>query len=92
MESTEAKSMRAVSGGATRQVTYVQTKTYTVDEKGLRKALTAKVFDKYTVKSLNRPALEKAMGEGEVDPKVVARFVEEKLSKPYLRYSEKEDQ
>lgn len=92
METDSTKSMKVTVQGMAKQVTYVQTKSYEVDEKGLRKALTAKVFDKYTVKKLERAKLEKAIDDGEVDPMVVARFVAEKPNKPYLRYSEKEEQ
>lgn len=71
-------------------VTYVQTKRYTVDEKGLRRALTAKVYDKYTVKTLDKKALEAALDTGELDPLTVSRFVTEIENRPYLRFTEKE--
>lgn len=74
----------------TYSVTFVQAERVELDEKGLRKALTARVFDKYTVKKLDKKALEEAMGRGEVDPMVVAKFVSTKKGLPYLRYSEKE--
>ena len=67
------------------RLTYVQTHTPVIDEKGLRKALGARVFDKYTVKKLDKKLMERAMDVGEVDPVTVAKFVSEKPSKPYLR-------
>ena len=76
--------------GSTTTVTYVQRNTVEIDEKGLRRALTAKVFDKYTVKKLDRKAMEAAMDTGAVDPMTVARFVTEKPSQPYLKYTYKE--
>jgi len=91
MQADHAKTLTFHGDGTTKQVTYVSRKTYTVDEKGLRRALTAKVFDRYTEKRLNRKALEDAMDRGEVDPVVVARFVSEAESKPYLKYTEKDE-
>ena len=67
--------------------TYVQTRTPIVDEKGLRKALGAKRYDQFTVKKLDRKAMERAMDAGELDTSTVAKFVTEKLSTPYLKFS-----
>lgn len=77
--------------------TYVQPVSVVIDEKGLRKALGARTFDKYTVRKLNRKAMEQAMERGEVSPMVVAKYVTEKPSQPHLKYSvkvhtEKEDE
>ena len=90
MSEEHIKSLKVANGSRQCSVTYVQTTSYEVDEKGLRRALTAKVYDRYTTRKLDRKALEKAMGDGEVDPMVVARFVAEKHGKPYLRYTEKD--
>lgn len=68
-------------------ITYVQNRTPVIDEKGLRKALTAKVFDRYTVRKLDRKAMEAAMDAGEIDPVTVAKFVTEKLSAPYAKFT-----
>ncbi len=84
------KSMTLTSEGKAINVTYVQKTSYDLDEKGLRRALTAKVFDSYTEKKLNRKALEEAMSRQDVDPTVVAKYVSEKPSTPYLRYTEKD--
>ncbi len=93
MQLEQTKKLQAAdANGPVRSVTYVQNTTYEIDQKGLRRALTAKVFDRYTTKTLDRKALERAMSDGEVDPMVVARFVTEKPGKPYLRYTEKEDE
>ncbi len=83
-------SLTDFDSGVTHTVTFVQAERFAVDEKGLRKALTAKVYDKYTVKKLDRKALEEAMGKGEIDPMVVAKYVDSSKGAPYLRYSEKE--
>lgn len=71
-------------------VTYTQRDGAKINEQGLRRALTAKVFDKFTVKKLDRKALVKAMEEGEIDPRVVAQYVEDVPGKVYLTYRVKE--
>jgi len=76
-------------------ITYVQSRTPVIDEKGLRKALGARVFDKYTVKKLDKRKMEAAMETGEVDPVTVAKFVTERLSAPYPKFTlteQKEEQ
>ena len=89
MQEHQVKSLKVTANGVLRSVTFVQRETPTIDEKGLRKALTAKVYDRYTVKKLDRKQLETAMDAGELDPMVVLRFVEMKKSKPYLNYTER---
>lgn len=74
--------------GKSTSVTYVQGQTAQIDEKGLRRALTAKVFDKYTTKKLDRKRMEAAMETGEVDPMVVSRFVTMRDNNPYLKFTE----
>lgn len=83
-------SMTDLNEGMVYGVTFVQAERYEINEKGLRRALTAKVYDKYTEKKLNRKALEEAMSRGEVDPMKVSKYVEVTKGQPYLRYSEKE--
>ncbi len=94
MEQKHQKSMTWTHDGQRKTVTYVAPVQTVIDEKGLRRALRAKVFDKYTVttKKLNRTAMEHAMSTGEVDPMVVAKYVTEKPSTPYLKYSVKDEE
>src|SRR5262245_1257189 len=73
-----------------RTLTYVQGHTTYIDEAGLRKALTAKVYDRYTVRKLDRKAMETAMDVGKVEAKVVAPFVTMRPNKPFLKYSQKD--
>lgn len=73
------------------KLTYVRVGRPIIDEKGLRKALTAKVFDKYTTKTLNKKAMEDAMETGEVDPVIVSKFVTTKYNKPFLKVSAPEE-
>lgn len=75
------------ANGMKNTITYVKATRVEIDEVGLRKALTAKVFDKFTKKVLDKRAMEKAMDEGVVDPVVVAKFVTEKPSAPFLKYT-----
>lgn len=90
MESDQRKSFSWVNDGVRRRITYVQQYTNVVDEPRLRKALTAKVFDKYTKRVLDRKAMEQAMDAGEIDPITVSRFVQQQPKKPYLTYTESE--
>lgn len=91
LEAKHRKSATVKLDGLKFSATYTQRTTNTINEEGLRKALTARVFDRFTVKKLDRKALEKAMTDGEVDPVVVAQFVEQVPGKAYLTYRVKED-
>lgn len=90
MQADQRKSFRWTDGDVARTVTYVQKYTTIIDEKRLRRALTARVFDRYTKRVLDRTAMERAMDTGDVDPKTVATCVEQKPMRPYLEYREKE--
>jgi hypothetical protein len=83
------KTVEYEADGLHQQVTYVKPTATKIDEKGLRKALTAKVYDKYTVKKLDRGAMEAAIDRGELDPRLVLRFVSADERQPYQKYSEK---
>lgn len=90
MAEDQLKSTSYQHGNKIRRVTYVQSERVKIDEKGLRKALTAKIFDKYTKKSLDRKAMEDAMSAGDVDPMIVAKYITTEKSSPSLRLSEKD--
>lgn len=90
MEADQRKSYRWTSDGLTHSISYTQGHTTVIDEKGLRRALTAKVFDQYTKRTLDRKAMEAAMDAGAVDPVTVSRFVTLKPNKPHLALQEKE--
>lgn len=90
MEADQRKTFRWTSDGLMHAVSYVQKGATVIDEPGLRKALTAKVFDKFTNRVLNKRAMEKAMDAGEIDPVTVSRFVTIKPSRPYLELRERE--
>ena len=90
MEADQRKSFHWNRDGRAHNLTYVQGHTTYIDEPGLRKALTAKVFDRYTKRVLDRKAMENAMSEGKVDPVTVSKYVTERPKKPYLKYTDKE--
>jgi hypothetical protein len=91
MQADQRKSFRWTADGQHNSLTYVQKETTYIDEVGLRKALTAKVYDHYTKRVLDRKAMEAAMGTGAVDPIVVSKFVTTKPMKAYLDYRQRED-
>jgi len=86
MEADQRKSYRWNADGVRHTLTYVQAHTTQIDEQGLRKALTAKVFDRYTKRVLDRKSMENAIDAGDVDPVVVSRFVTLRPNKPHLTY------
>jgi uncharacterized protein YuzE len=90
MEADHRKRYKWNQQGKVCTITFVQQHQTDIDEPGLRKALTAKVFDRYTKRVLDRKAMELAMDTGEVDPVTVSRFVATRPKKPFLTYTEKE--
>jgi len=90
MEADQRKSFRWQADGHAQTLTYVQNRTTVVDEPGLRKALTAKVFDRYTKRVMDRKLMEAALDAGDVDYKVFAKYAQIKPSKPFLKYSTKD--
>lgn len=94
LEFMEAKQQKTVALNDGRRVytaTYTQRTTNVINEIGLRKALRAPVYDKYTKKVLDRKALERAMTDGHVDPMVVAKFVEQVPGSKYLTFRVKDE-
>jgi predicted CopG family antitoxin len=91
MEDHQRKTIAVVKDGKQFTATYTQRNTNKIDEKGLRKALSARVYDQYTKKVLDRKKLEVALSDGEVDPTVVARFVEQVPGARFLTYRVKDD-
>jgi hypothetical protein len=90
MEADQRKSYKWTADGMSHSVSYTQGHVTLIDEKGLRRALTAKVFDRYTKKVLDRKAMESAMDAGQVDPITVSRFVTLRPNHPHLSLVEKE--
>lgn len=86
----QRKTAEVQDGGKEYRVTYVQGETTKIDEQGLRKALGAANYRKYTKETLDRKKLEEGMDKGEVDPIVVGQHVQVVPSKPFLRFTEKE--
>jgi hypothetical protein len=91
MEQNREKSIVLNQNGKRYTATYTQRTTNQINEKGLRKALTAKVYDSFCVKKLDRNKLQLAMSDGRIDPVVVATFVEQVPGAKYLTYREKDE-
>lgn len=72
-------------------VTYSERSNIVIDESGLRKALGARVFNRYTTRVLDRSAMEKALEAGEVDQDVVSRFVTSGPVSPVLTVRERKE-
>lgn len=95
MAANQRKSLSRKDGGKIYRVTYVQNTSTQINEEGLKKALGAKQFHKLTTEKLDRKKLSDAMDSGEVDPMIVGAHVTEKLSAPFIRFTEgvdKEDE
>jgi hypothetical protein len=90
MEREHRKTYTLESGDRKATVTYTVRRTPVIDEAGLRKALRAPVFDKLTVRKLDRSKLEMAMSLGDVDPMIVAKYTAFRASEPFLTYRESE--
>ena len=69
------------------RVTTVQNERLNIDEPGLRKALSAPVFDKLCLLKLDRTKLELAIAEGRIDPIVVASHTSHQQNRPYVKLS-----
>lgn len=77
--------------GTTRYTTTVTSKpTYHFNEAGLRKALTAPVYDKYTVRKLDTKKLKEAVEQGDLDSALVAQYTESSYSDPFIKLTTKE--
>lgn len=87
LASAGIKSSTVGIGDVRFKVTSVQTETLTINEPGLRKALTAPVFDKLCNLKLDRTKLEIAIADGRVDPVVVASHTTKTLRKPFVKIS-----
>jgi hypothetical protein len=81
------KSVHVGDGQHGYRATLVESKTLEVNEPGLRKALSAPVFDRLCDLRLNRRKLEKAVAEELIDARVVAIYTSEVPKTPYVRFS-----
>jgi hypothetical protein len=88
MAEEQQKTYKWSDGSVTKSISYAVRSVPVIDEAGLRKALKAPVYDKFTVRKLDRSKLEQAMSLGEVDPVLVSQFTTMKPSNPYLTYRE----
>lgn len=70
-------------------VTKVEAVVLVTEEDPLKKRLGARLWDRVTVKKLDKSKLEDAIARGEVDPTVVAQCSKEVPRKPYVKLTEK---
>src|SRR4051812_20933532 len=87
MQQVRRKTLKTSQGGYLLQTTVSTRTTTSVDEKGLRKRLGAKSFDRYTKRVLDKKLLEEALESGEVDRVWVAPFVTVKTSDPFVVFT-----
>jgi hypothetical protein len=90
MEEHRRKNLELDDGEHVSRVTYTQSTQVKVDEEGLKKHLTAPVFNKYTVRKLDRKALEKAIDEGAISSLSVTPYITVAKTKPFLKYTIKD--
>lgn len=91
MEANQEKTVVFNEDGKQYTATYTQRTSNVINEIGLRKALRAPVYDRYTKKVLDRKALAQAMSDGEVDPEVVAKFWDPVPGVRYLTFRVKDE-
>lgn len=91
METHQRKTVKITDEGFLFQATYSRQTSVKIDEDGLRKKMGAKEFDQYTVKKLDRKALEQALDDNEALQLTVAPFVSTTQSEPFIRLTIKED-
>lgn len=68
--------------------TMVKSSAPNIDAAGLKKALGARLYNKFTTAKLDTKKLEAAMNDGLVDTVVVAQYTSYVDRKPYLRITE----
>ena len=66
----------------------MQTETTKIDEEGLRKALGVKLWNKITVKKVDKAKLTTTIADGEISPELASGFLTVQKNKPYIRYTE----
>jgi len=85
MSAHKIKTSTVMRDDARLKVTVVESETMDFNERSLRKALSAPVYDKLCDLKLNRQKLEEAIADGRVDPVVVASNTTVTKRKPYVR-------
>ncbi len=73
--------------GLTYKATYVQRERDVFHENAFRAEVGEEVFNRYTVRKVDKKLIEQAMDTGELDPLLVGKFVTTMKDAPYLRLS-----
>lgn len=84
------KSTTAVIGNTRHSFSIGSRRTLKIDETGLRKALGARVFNKFTVRKLDRKKFEHAVDTGEIDPLMVSQYIAVDESDQFVTHRVKE--
>lgn len=87
MAENQQKTIEVDDGDQILRFTYVSNRRTVVDEVGLRESLGDHVFDSYTKRVLDKPALEKGIDMGLVEASQVAPFVSYADTAPFVKYS-----
>jgi transcriptional antiterminator Rof (Rho-off) len=74
--------------GTDYKVTVVQSETLKVDEDSLVKALGKRMYNKVSVRKVDKKMLELAIKDGEISPQAVANSMVISKSTPYIRVSQ----
>lgn len=89
MEAQEIKSTSTEICGIKYTTTATQRTSYSFDEAGLKKALGARVYNKFTIAKLDRTKLEEAVQAGAVDAGVVSQYATPTTSAQGIRLTKK---
>ena len=82
------KSTSLTEGDKVQRATVVQTESTKIDEDGLRKAVGVKLWNKITVKKVDKAKLTETIADGEISPELASGFLTVQKNKPYIRYTE----
>jgi hypothetical protein len=82
------KTISLTEGDKVQRATYVQNETIKIDEAGLKKSVSVKVWNRLTDRKVNRDKLKTAIADGELSQELASAFLSVQKSKPYIRYSE----
>lgn len=88
LESNQQKSATVRDGGKKYKITYVRGERTVIDSDALRKELGTRIFNKYTVRTLDRKKLEEGIARGDVDKVLVSKHMSLLQNAASLRVTE----
>ena len=75
--------------GRTLKATRVQNVRTSIDDLALKAAVTAPLWNKITVRTLDKTKVEAFIGSGELDPSIVAQCSTETPSSPFIKITDR---